>query len=127
MPLKQIVTEQKVNPAKIARAQEFRHAMTPAEARLWSHLRANRLGGYHFRRQQIIEPYIVDFYCHRAALVVEVDGIIHQEQKEHDNERDQKLQELGLQVLRFTNEAIIQNLDGVLNKILQACIDRSQG
>ena len=98
--------------------------MTPAESRLWARLRASRLEGFHFRRLQIIEPYIVDFYCHRAALVVEVDGTVHLGKEDYDGERDQKLHELGLHVLHFTNEAVIQNLNEVLNTILQTCIDQ---
>mgnify|MGYP001252608911 CR=1 FL=1 len=74
MAIKQIVTGQKVSAAKEARAKELRREMTPAEGKLWMGLRANRLEGFHFRRQQVIEPYIVDFYCHQAALVIEVDG-----------------------------------------------------
>ena len=75
MPLKNIVTEQKVTKEKQQRAKELRHDMTPAEKILWEELRANRLG-VHFRRQQVIAGFIVDFYCHKSALVVEVDGDI---------------------------------------------------
>jgi len=76
MPLKNIVTEQKVSKEKLQRAKELRREMTPAEKILWEELRANKLG-VHFRRQQVIAGFIVDFYCHRAGLVVEVDGDIH--------------------------------------------------
>ena len=66
MRKRNIVTGQKVSREKLRRAQELRQKMTPAERRLWNQLRANRLGGWHFRRQQIIDGFIVDFYCHKA-------------------------------------------------------------
>jgi very-short-patch-repair endonuclease len=84
-------------------------------------LRAGRLQGYHFRRQQVIEPYIVDFYCHWAALVIEVDGSVHQEQQEYDQQRDQDLQALGLKVIRFSNTEVNQNMEAVLTEILRLC------
>jgi very-short-patch-repair endonuclease len=126
MPEKSLITQQTVKPAKLARAQELRHAMTPAERELWKHLRANRLEGFHFRRQQVIEPFIVDFYCHAALLVVEVDGGIHLEQVEYDAERDLCLQELGLYVLHFTNLDVGHRMDIVLGEILRVCQERTQ-
>jgi very-short-patch-repair endonuclease len=80
MPVKKLITQQEISSAKMMRSRELRHEMTLAECKLWERLRANRLEGFHFRRQQIIEPYIVDFYCHQAALVIEVDGGIHLDQ-----------------------------------------------
>lgn len=77
MPEKPIITGQHITSAKAQRARELRREMTPAERLLWARLRANRLQGFHFRRQQIIEPYIVDFYCHQAGLIIEVDGDVH--------------------------------------------------
>ncbi len=74
-----IVTGQIVSPEKLKRAKELRRNMTPAERRIWKHLRANQLDGWHFRRQQIIDGFIVDFYCHKAKLVIEIDGPIHQQ------------------------------------------------
>ena len=62
---------------KKERAHQFRREITPSEAALWQALRANRLGGLHFRRQQIIDGFIADFYCHAAGLVVELDGSVH--------------------------------------------------
>jgi len=91
MPLKQIVTGQLISPKMRERSNELRHAMTPSEQRLWQHLRADRLEGYHFRRQQVISRYIVDFFCLQAKLVIEVDGGIHLEQQAYDRERDLQL------------------------------------
>ena len=67
--------------------------------------RANKLG-VHFRRQQVIQGFIVDFYCHRAGLVVEVDGDIHDLQKDEDERREKVLSEMGLRVVRFGNEVV---------------------
>ena len=80
--------------------------MTPAERRLWNCLRANRLGGLQFRRQQVIDGFIVDFYCHAAAVVVEVDGPVHDDRADYDAERDRILTARGLRVVRFTNEQV---------------------
>ena len=76
MPIKNIVTDQIVTKEKLECAKELRREMTPAEKLLWQEIRANKLG-VRFRRQQIIQGFIVDFYCHRAWLVVEVDGDVH--------------------------------------------------
>jgi|GEM_PF-821493 len=76
MPVKNIIPGQKVTKEKQELARELRRNMTPAEKIVWKELRANKLG-VHFRRQQVIQGFIVDFYCHKAGLVVEVDGDIH--------------------------------------------------
>src|SRR5687768_7931567 len=99
-----IVTGQKIDPVKRLRARELRNHMTPEETILWEHLRHNRFRGVQFRRQQIIDGFIVDFYCHSAALVVEVDGGIHKDQIEYDAERDRILQSRRLTILRIPNE-----------------------
>ena len=112
-----ILSGQWIDPATAERARQLRRQMTPAEQILWQALRANRLGGLHFRRQQIIGGFIVDFYCHAARLVVEVDGPIHRQQVEADQERDQILTGHGLQVQRVSNDAVLQNLPGVLERL----------
>ena len=102
----------------------MRRQMTPAEAKLWQRLRAGRLEGFHFRRQQVIDRFIVDFYCHGTDLVVEVDGGVHLDQVEYDRERDKFLQDRGLKVLRFTNHDVNHNLGVVLTAILEVCNQR---
>ena len=82
--------------------------MTPAEKILWQELRANKLG-VHFRRQQVIAGFIVDFYCHKVALVIEVDGDIHDLQQEEDTERENALRKMGLKIVRFRNDEIMKN------------------
>jgi very-short-patch-repair endonuclease len=116
MPVKNIVTNQKVTAQKLQRAKELRRDMTPTEKILWQELRANKLG-VHFRRQQVIAGFIVDFYCHRAALVVEVDGDIHDLQKEEDERREKVLREIGLKVVRFRNDEVMRGLSAVVGKI----------
>lgn len=121
IPVQNIVTGQQISQTMTKRAKEFRKEMTPAEKALWQHLRAGRLNGFHFKRQQIIDPYIVDFYCHVSSLAVEVDGGIHLEQEGYDGLRDDYLRQIGLRVLRFSNIDVSRNLDVVLNRILEAC------
>jgi very-short-patch-repair endonuclease len=116
MPIKNIVTNQKVTAQKLQRAKELRREMTPAEKILWEELRANKLG-VHFRRQQVIQGFIVDFYCHRAGLVIEVDGDIHDLQKEEDERREKVLAEMGLRIVRFGNDEVVRSLSAVVGKI----------
>ena len=116
MPIKNIVTEQLVTKAKLERANELRREMTPAEKLLWQQIRANKLG-VRFRRQQVIQGFIVDFYCHQAGLVIEIDGDIHDLQKEEDERREKVLREMGLRVVRFGNDEVVRNLSAVVGKI----------
>ncbi|MBH8562944.1 DUF559 domain-containing protein [Nostoc sp. CENA67] len=116
-----IIVGQKINSIKLERAKELRRQMTPEEKILWQHLRTNHLHGLHFRRQQIIDGFIADFYCHAAGLVIEVDGKIHQQQAEYDAERDKVLSARGLRLLRIKNEEVRQELDQVLMRISKAC------
>lgn len=116
-----IITGQKISSTKLQRAKELRRQMTPEEKILWQHLRANRLNRLHFRRQQIIDGFIVDFYCHAARLVIEIDGEIHQKQVEYDAERDKILAARELRILRIKNSEVRDNLAGVLNCIREAC------
>jgi len=102
----------------------MRRNMTPAEQKLWQRLRASRLEGFHFRRQQVIDGYIVDFYCHATSLVVEVDGSVHLQQEKYDRERDEYLAGRGLRVLRFFNSDVDKDIDAVLTVILEACRSR---
>jgi very-short-patch-repair endonuclease len=120
-----IVIGQQVSSVKVQRAKELRREMTEEEKILWKHLRANRLNGLHFRRQQIIDGFIVDFYCHTAGVVVEVDGEIHEQQVEYDAERDKILSARGLLMLRFKNQEIRQELAKVLAQIAQICFEQT--
>jgi very-short-patch-repair endonuclease len=125
VPARNIVIGQKVSSAQVRRVKELRREMTGAEKTLWQRLRNNRLNGWHFRRQQIVGGFFADFYCHAAALVVETDGSIHLTQKEYDSERSRLIREYGIEVIRFTNEEIENQLEQVLEKIDRLCQERA--
>ena len=101
------------------KAKKLREQMTDAEKVFWETVRNNQLDGLKFRRQHPIGIYILDFYCHKHLLAIELDGGYHQSliQKNLDNERDHFLIEQGLQVLRFKNEDVLNNLENVLKII----------
>jgi very-short-patch-repair endonuclease len=102
-------------------ARELRKEMTDAEEVLWSKLRKKQVNGFVFRRQHPIDFYIVDFYCHKLKLVIEVDGEIHNlpEIFEYDKGRAAELERLGLKVIRFTNQQVLFETEEVINIIKQ--------
>jgi len=101
------------------RAKSLRQSMMRAETLLWRYLKAGHLDGLSFRRQTSIGAYIVDFVCHTARLVVEIDGEMHdfKERMRSDERRDAWLASRGYSVLRFANEQVLANLEDVLSKI----------
>ncbi|WP_428409595.1 endonuclease domain-containing protein [Hyphococcus sp.] len=103
-------------------ARTLRQTMPEAERRLWTRLRNKQLGGFRFRRQHTVGPYIADFACVDAMLIIECDGEQHgfDEFRAHDAKRDAFLQNEGWLVLRFWNSEIHDNMDGVLETILDA-------
>lgn len=115
-----IITGQKVSPKKKQRSRELRKQMTPAEKILWQHLRAKRFNGLKFRRQQVIEGFIVDFYCHSLGLIIEVDGEIHDHQQEYDRHRENVLISRGLNIIRFTNQQVTKDIETVLRVLVLA-------
>lgn len=119
-----IVRGQRVKSVKIERARELRQNMTQAERLLWHRLRGSQLDGLRWRRQQIIDGFIVDFYCHAANVVIELDGAIHERQAEYDAARDEVLAARNLHVLRFTNATVIANVNSVLAHIRETCQQR---
>ncbi len=102
-------------------ARKLRSNMTSAEIILWSRLRRKQMSGLQFYRQKPIAGYIVDFYCAEAKLVVELDGDSHYQEgaQEYDRIRDEFMRSMGLRILRFTNQDVAQNLDGVLQEIFE--------
>jgi very-short-patch-repair endonuclease len=104
-------------------ARELRSRMTDAERRLWLHLRAGRLNGYKFRRQHPIPPYIADFCCIEARLIVELDGSQHTENS--DRGRTEALQAQGWRMLRFWNHDALMQTDAMLEAILNALAART--
>jgi very-short-patch-repair endonuclease len=107
------------NPELMRRALELRERMTPEERVIWQELRGNRLGA-HFRRQQVLAPYIVDFYCHAARLVVEIDGSPHRAQQGYDRMRDDYFMRCGIRVLRLSNVSVRNDLASVIFAIRAA-------
>ncbi|WP_426441953.1 endonuclease domain-containing protein [Bradyrhizobium genosp. P] len=102
-----------------ARARSLRVNMTEAESRLWRALRRDQLNGFSFRKQHPIGPYTLDFYCSRLRLAVEVDGGQHAEQrKQADDRRTAWLAEKGATVVRYWNNDVLSNLEGVLSDLL---------
>ena len=104
--------------SRTTQARLLRKRMTEPELILWSQLRRAQLGGHKFRRQHPVGPYVVDFACLKAKLIVELDGGHHSEQTDSDRQRDANLAALGFNVLRFWNDDVRHNLSGVLEKIL---------
>ena len=111
---------------QLQRARKLRKTMTHAEIRLWAALRGKALANCKFRRQAPIGRYIVDFICHSANTIVEVDGGQHDEEKHmgYDQTRTVWLENQGFHVLRFWNNEVFENLEGVLEVILEACLHR---
>jgi very-short-patch-repair endonuclease len=101
-------------------ARKLRKEMTNSETFLWSKIRLKQLAGVQFYRQRVIDKYIVDFYCPRAKMVIEVDGGQHYLEKtiEYDGNRDETLRKLGLTILRFNNNDVLSNIEGVIETIL---------
>jgi len=104
---------------KTSQAKRLRDNQADAETKVWTHLRDKRLDGLKFRRQQPIGPYIVDFACLDKRLIIEIDGGQHN-QESVDLERDKWLTEQGYLILRFWNNDVFQNTNGVLETIREA-------
>ena len=112
-------TRHRIYPPILERAREMRHPQTPAEATLWRALR-NRNLNYKFRRQHPIDRFIIDFYCAKANLCIEIDGESHldPEQQKYDATRTEFLEDLGYKVIRFTNNDVRYTLDAVATEII---------
>jgi very-short-patch-repair endonuclease len=113
-------------PHIFEKAKMLRKNMTESEEILWEQLKKKKLLGLRFRPQHPIDIFIADFYCHPLKLVVEVDGGIHKskEQKEYDLEREGEFDNWGIQVIRFTNDEIENNITQVIKELEQVCIKR---
>jgi very-short-patch-repair endonuclease len=100
--------------------QHLRNTASDAERLLWTSLKGSQLLGYKFRRQQGIGQYVVDFYCPAKKVAIEIDGATHwtEEEQKRDRDRQHSIEVSGIRVLRFTNDDVYTNKDGVLNAIL---------
>jgi very-short-patch-repair endonuclease len=117
-PAWQVLTKQRT------RARKLRRDMTDAERIIWNGIRAHRMLGMNFRRQTPIGPFIVDFVCHTAWLIIEIDGGQHYEAEnmKRDAQRDAFLVSKGYQILRFSNHDVMTNRQGVLETIATAIV-----
>ncbi len=104
----------KYNPKLKQRARYLRNNSTTSEIKLWKCLRRGKMLGYSFNRQKPLDEYIVDFYCKKLHLVIEVDGDSHSEKGEYDSRRQNRLEDLGLTFIRFYNYDVLKNIEGVL-------------
>ena len=105
------------NSKTMHRAGELRKEPTPAESKLWAYLRGDKLNGVNFRRQHAIGNYIVDFVSIKKKLVIELDGSQHLEQEDYDVERTRYLESQGYRVIRFWNNDVMNNMNGVFHAI----------
>jgi very-short-patch-repair endonuclease len=110
------------------RARYLRRNQTNAERKLWVHLREFKRHGFHFRRQCAVGPYVADFLCYSARIIVEVDGGQHGEETglAHDRKRDDWFAENGYRVLRFWNNDVLANGDGVAETILNVLNEQAR-
>jgi len=115
----------KLDPQLLIFAKSLRHTATDAEQLMWQVLRAKRFMHLKFRRQHVIKPYIVDFYCHEIGLVIELDGSKHgtDEGKEYDAERTKFLESLDLTVVRYWNHDVLGRMDVVLQDLWNICLE----
>jgi very-short-patch-repair endonuclease len=117
----------RTTPKVFRHAKDLHRNMTPAEKKLWAHLRAHRMKDVHFRNQHAIGNYIVDFCAPRRKLIIEVDGSQHLEQGAYDAERTAFLETKGYRVLRFWNNQVMNDIEGVLSAITIALEEEENG
>lgn len=115
----------KLDPQLLVFAKSMRHTATDAESLMWQLLRAKRFMNLKFRRQHVIAPYIVDFYCHELGLVIELDGSQHntEDGRVYDVERTKFLEALGLKVVRYWNYELLRDNDIVLEDLWGVCLE----
>ena len=111
------------NPKLKDRSRELRKTATFTERLLWKYLRAGQLNGYRFLRQKPIDEFIVDFYCKKVQLVIEIDGVTHNGKQSYDKRRENRLRELGFYVLRLDGYYVLKNITGAL-ELIMGCIEK---
>jgi len=114
----------KLDPQLLEFAKSMRHTATDAENLMWQLLRAKRFMNLKFRRQHVIAPYIVDFYCHELGLVIELDGSQHgtEDAIQYDTERTKFLEALDLSVVRYWNHDVLNRTEMVLDDLWNMCL-----
>ena len=108
---------QGASQATFEKAKHLRNKQTAEEIILWEKLNKKQILNVRFRRQHPINIYIVDFYCHKAKLVLELDGKIHLKGKEYDKERTEIIESFGIRVIRFKNEDLLNDIDKIVDEI----------
>lgn len=99
------------------RRRELRNNQTPAEKILWKHISKNQIQGARFLRQYSAGPYILDFYCPKIRLAIELDGNLHRENKLYDADRSKYLESLDIEIIRFWNDDVLNNLAEIINRL----------
>ena len=110
-------------PRNTDRAKSLRNAATPAERELWKYLSRRPVGGRKFSRQIPVGPYYADFLCRELGLIIEIDGYSHETQQGYDAKRTSDLVAHGYSVIRFTNDDVLNNVEGVVGQIEQVLAD----
>ena len=110
-------------PRNTDRARSLRNAATPAERKLWKYLSRRQVGGRKFSRQMPVGPYYADFLCRELNLIIEIDGYSHEAQQAYDAKRTDDLVEHGYRVVRFTNDDVLNDVEGVVREIKQVLAD----
>lgn len=115
----------KLDPQLLVFAKSMRNNATDAESLMWQILRNKQFMNLKFRRQHVIKPYIVDFYCHELGLVIELDGSQHgtDDEIEYDAERTKFLEALSLKVVRYWNHDVLSRTDVVLGDLWHVCFE----
>lgn len=109
------------------RARVLRQAMTPAEKVLWQRLRNRQLNGLKFRRQHPLGPFIADFCCPAQRVIVELDGGVHDLQRDDDTAREGWFRQRGYRVIRFRNQQVLDDMEQVLAALAEACLPSAKG
>ncbi|MCH8063301.1 MAG: endonuclease domain-containing protein [Chloroflexi bacterium] len=112
-------------PSEKEKRRLLRNNMPNAETVIWTRLKGKQLLGYKFRRQYSVDRYIVDFYCPELKLAVEIDGDSHYQKGSEDNDRRRQafIESFGIQFLRFTNEDVFKNLEGVIETVRRTALE----
>jgi len=111
----------RIPPQQTGRARTLRRDWTFPERLLWGKLKRKQLNGWRFRRQHPVGPFIVDFYCPAASLVIELDGLSHAGRAEADRQRTAYLIAEGKRIIRYTNDDVLADVDAVAEDILRHC------
>lgn len=126
MGVESLINQKRIKPITTQNARSLRRNLTLPETKLWQAIRDRQMSDVRFRRQHPIGKYIADFAAHDKKLVIELDGGQHQDQTDYDQARTMYLQSQGWRVLRFWNNDVLDNLDGVMATVIQTIASQSQ-